>query len=42
MGIIIIPLGAIISTILYMIVKISDETEKEEAIMDFLVNLHIK
>lgn len=42
MGIIIIPLGAIISTILYMIVKNSDETEKEEAIMDFLVNLHIK
>lgn len=42
MGIIIIPLGAIISSILYMIVKNSDETEKEEAIMDFLVNLHIK
>lgn len=42
MGIIIIPLGIIISTILYTFVKNSDETEKEEAIVDFLVNLHIK
>ncbi|MBP3460179.1 MAG: hypothetical protein J6K58_13295 [Lachnospiraceae bacterium] len=42
MGIIIIPLGIIITMILYMIVTKSDETDNEERIVDFLVNLHIK
>lgn len=42
MGSVIIPLGVIITVILYMIVTKSDETDKEEIICDFLVNLHVK
>lgn len=42
MGIIIIPLGVIVTMILYMIIKKSDETDNEEMIVEFLVNLHIK
>lgn len=42
MGIVIIPLGVMITMILYRIVTKSDETDKEEIICDFLVNLHVK
>lgn len=42
MGIIIVPLGVIVTMLLYMIVTKSDETDNEEVIVEFLVNLHIK
>lgn len=42
MGIIMIPLGVIVTMILYMIITKSDETDNEEMIVEFLVNLHTK
>lgn len=42
MGIIIIPLGVIVTMILYMIVLKSDETDNEKIVVEFLVNLHTK
>ena len=42
MGIIIIPLGVIVTMIVYMIVTKSDEKDYEEIVVEFLVNLHTK
>lgn len=42
MGIIMIPLGVIVTMILYMMITKSDETDNEEMIVEFLVNLHTK
>ena len=42
MGIIIIPLGAIVTMILYTIVAKSNETDNKEIIVEFLTNLHTK